>query len=184
MAEERGFRTAYHHHMGTVCQSAEDIYTLMNGTERIGLLYDTGHLAPAGADCLEVLKNHWQRISHVHFKNIRKSVLWQSMQRNDSFHQLLLNGGFTCPGDDGYDNANGINFLPLIEFLVSKGYQGWCVVEAEQDPSIANPFIFAQLGYSTIKALTEKAYMKEMYYNSNPTKATTWKSSYQFYVST
>ena len=106
MAEERGFRTAYHHHMGTVCQSAEDIYTLMNGTERIGLLYDTGHLAPAGADCLEVLKNHWQRISHVHFKNIRKSVLWQSMQRNDSFHQLLLNGGFTCPGDDGYDNAD------------------------------------------------------------------------------
>jgi sugar phosphate isomerase/epimerase len=43
---ERGIRLAYHHHMGTVVETADEIDRLMASTGgSVGLLLDTGHLA-------------------------------------------------------------------------------------------------------------------------------------------
>ena len=36
-----------------------------------------------------------------------------------------------------------MDFAPIFKILEEAGYQGWVVVEAEQDPAKANPFEYA-----------------------------------------
>lgn len=45
---------------------------------------------------------------------------------------------FTVPGD------GVIDFEPILNLIYQSNYSGWIVVEAEQDPSLANPFIYAK----------------------------------------
>lgn len=49
----------------------------------------------------------------------------------------MRNGVFTVPGDGDVD------FAPIFKVLEEAGYEGWVVVEAEQDPARANPFEYA-----------------------------------------
>jgi inosose dehydratase len=155
-AKSQGFETAYHHHLGTVVQSAEDIQTLMEGTEELGLLLDTGHLEVAGAPVIATFEEQFSRLTHVHLKNVRRPIINRMQSADASFLDIVLSGGFTVPGDE---TVPSIDFSPIIDFLVSRSYKGWIVVEAEQDPNLANPFVYAQLGFSTVKALLDKAFL-------------------------
>ncbi len=147
--KNRGMVSAYHHHMGTVVQSAEDIDRLMAGTQTLGLLYDTGHLLFAKADPIAVLKAHASRISHVHCKSVRPSVLEEKLKVDSAFFSSVLDGVFTVPGE----RDDIVDYDRIIETLKSAGYCGWLVVEAEQDPSKADPFTYAQLGYETLHSI-------------------------------
>ncbi len=136
-AAEHGMRLAYHHHMGTVVQTAGEVDRLMAETRDLGLLVDTGHLAFAGADPLAMLERHAPRVVHVHLKNVRPDVVQSARQSAWSFSQAVRAGVFTVPGD------GGIDFAPILARLRQARYRGWLVVEAEQDPSLAPPFQYA-----------------------------------------
>jgi inosose dehydratase len=141
---------AYHHHMGTVIQSEEDVDRLMQGTSAsVGLLIDTGHMTYAGGDPLALAQRWLDRIRHVHCKDIRPDVLADALNRNLSFLDAVLNGVFTVPGDGCVD------YRTLFDKLVSVDYDGWLVVEAEQDPAIAHPLTYATLGYNNLKKFCE-----------------------------
>lgn len=141
-----GVRLAYHHHMGTVVQSGADIDALMQSTgPEVGLLLDTGHAAFAGADPAALSRRYAARIVHVHAKDVRRSVCAQALGANWSFLEAVLKGVFTVPGDGSVDFASV--FAPLRE------YSGWVVLEAEQDPRIANPLSYATLGYRNLRRL-------------------------------
>ncbi|TDL31170.1 myo-inosose-2 dehydratase [Jeotgalibacillus sp. S-D1] len=139
LAKEKGMTLVYHHHMGTCVQTTEEIDRLMRDTdpEKVSLLYDTGHLVFSGEDPLYILEKHFDRIRHVHFKDIRKEVALKIKSDRDSFLAGVKKGAFTVPGD-GY-----INFKPILNYLKENNYRGWIVVEAEQDPSICNAFEYA-----------------------------------------
>ena len=139
IALEYGISLVYHHHMGTVVQTPEEIDRLMAGTDPklFSLLYDTGHLAYMGADYLDVLKKHVARIKHVHLKDIRPDVVAEVKKNHLSFLQGVRKGTFTVPGD------GSIDFKPVFDVLDKAGYEGWLLVEAEQDPAVANPFEYA-----------------------------------------
>jgi len=129
----RGIKMAYHHHMGTTVQSIEDIDRLMSGTsESVGLLLDTGHLTYSGTAPQDVIKAYADRIVHVHCKDVRANVLEKCLAEDASFLDAVVAGVFTVPGDGSVD------YPPVFAELKQRGYQGWFVVEAEQDPSIAN----------------------------------------------
>lgn len=135
-------RIAYHHHMGTVVESADDIRRLMDNTDQaVGLLLDTGHLMFSGGDPLEIQQEYAGRICHVHCKDIRADVLSDARNRDLSFLDSVLNGVFTVPGD------GCIDYSTLFKGLKASGYQGWLVVEAEQDPAVAHPLTYARLGH-------------------------------------
>lgn len=151
--EERGLTSAYHHHMGTVVQSAEDIDRLMKGTHHLGLLFDTGHLLFAEADPMEVLSKHLSRVTHVHCKSVRPEILREKIEKNSSFFEAVMDGIFTVPGDHG----DIVNYQRMVELLSDCDYQGWLVVEAEQDPAKADPFSYAQLGYETLHSMVHEA---------------------------
>ena len=148
----QGVQLAFHHHMGTVVQSEQDIDKLMEHTsDALGLLLDTGHLTYAGGDAIAVQKRHAKRINHVHCKDVRKNVLEDALNRNLSFLDSVLNGVFTVPGDGSIDYAT------LFDGLKASDYKGWLVVEAEQDPAIANPLEYATLGANNLKKLCADA---------------------------
>ena len=149
----RGLKLCYHHHMGTVVQSKEDIDALMNETsEEVFLLLDSGHALFAGADPVSLAQTYAPRIGHVHCKDIRHGVMKAALNRDGSFLDAVLDGVFTVPGD------GCIDYDPLFSALSRVGYEGWFVVEAEQDPSVAPPSYFAELGANKLRASLARAF--------------------------
>jgi inosose dehydratase len=139
---KRGVALAYHHHMGTIVESAAEIDRLMAATgEAVGLLLDTGHLAYASADPLAVARRHRERINHVHCKDVRSDVLARVRARDLSFLDAVVEGVFTVPGD------GSIDYKPILALLNEANYRGWLVVEAEQDPAKAHPLTYARMGF-------------------------------------
>ena len=146
-----GVQIAYHHHMGTVVETEEEVDLLMQHTgDAVGLLLDSGHIFFAGGDASNLIRRHGHRIKHVHCKDVRKSVINDAKNRNLSFLDSVLNGAFTVPGD------GDIDFRSIFRELKDKQYQGWLVVEAEQDQIIAPPFEMATLGANTLKRLCQE----------------------------
>lgn len=139
IARGMGIKLTFHHHMGTVVQTAEEVDRLMEMTdpEVFSLLFDTGHLAYCGEDVVEVLKKHAKRVGHVHLKDIRPAIVKRVKEKNLSFLQGVREGAFTVPGD------GAIDFAPVFEILDKTGYEGWMIVEAEQDPAKADPLEYA-----------------------------------------
>ena len=145
--KDQGMPLAYHHHMGTVIETHEDTTKLLENTDdSVKLTLDTGHMLFAQGNSKEILENFSSRIVHIHCKDIRKNVLENSLENDLSFRDAFLEGAFTVPGD------GCIDYKPLFDILKTKSYSGWLVVEAEQDPTKANPFEYAKIGY---KYLTE-----------------------------
>lgn len=140
LAREKDMYFTVHHHMGTGVQTQAEIDTLMELTDAslVYLLFDTGHLAFSGENVLAVLEKYASRVKHVHLKSIRQSVIDEGKQKGYSFLDCVRAGTFTVPGDGDFD------FVPVFDILASSGYEGWVVVEAEQDPAKANPFEYAQ----------------------------------------
>lgn len=150
--QDQGVALAYHHHMGTVIETEDDIDRMMQGTSgAVGLLLDSGHLTYAGGNPVSVAKRYSDRIRHVHCKDIRKSVMQDALNQNLSFLNAVLNGTFTVPGDGCVDYAG------IFKVLKESNYSGWLVVEAEQDPAVAHPLTYAKLGYSNLTKLCADA---------------------------
>ena len=139
IAKERGFKLCFHHHMGTVVQTAEETDRMLANTdpEYVFLCYDTGHFTFAGEDPLSVLKKYVDRVGHVHLKDMRADVVAKVAPEGWSFLQAVRNGAFTVPGDGCVD------YDPIIKLLSDAKYEGWLLVEAEQDPAKANPLEYA-----------------------------------------
>ena len=152
LAVKNGMKLCYHPHIGTGVEKLEDIDRLMEDTDPryVNLLLDTGHLYYAGVNPLEVTKKYADRIKHVHLKNIRKSVLEKSINDNRSFLDSIRDGVFTVPGDP----EGEINFEPIFQELANANYEGWLVVEAEQDPKKANPLQYAQMARNYLQEVT------------------------------
>jgi inosose dehydratase len=150
LAAEKGMRIAFHHHMGTGVQTGDEIDRLMEGTDPglVGLLFDSGHLAFSGEEPLAVLRKHLSRVRHVHLKDIRSRTLERARLENMSFLDAVRAGVFTVPGD------GMIDFMPIFIELDAAGYGGWMVVEAEQDPALADPLEYAMKARKYIREKT------------------------------
>jgi inosose dehydratase len=135
----RGMPISYHHHMAAAIETEAELDLLMKHST-VPLLFDAGHMAFAGGDNLRVIDNHWQRITHVHTKDIRRAVVDALDRSRDSFLDAVVKGAFTVPGDGSLD------FGSIVKALAAKGYEGWFVVEAEQDPKISPPLEMAVKG--------------------------------------
>ena len=68
-----------------------------------------------------------------------------------SFMDAVLDGIFTVPGDGGVD------YPTILKRLCDAGYEGWLVVEAEQDPRKAHPLTYARMGYENLLRMARGA---------------------------
>lgn len=138
--EDYGIVLTFHHHMGTVVQNEDEVDRMLENTDPayVSLLFDTGHFAYTGADPLAMAKKYINRIKHVHLKDIRSEIVEKVKKEDLSFLQGVRMGAFTIPGD------GCIDFAPVFQVIEEAGYEGYMVVEAEQDPAKANPFAYAK----------------------------------------
>lgn len=150
LAKEKGMTLTIHHHMGTGVQTAAEIDRLMEMTDPslVYLLFDSGHLKFSDEDMLAILKKYIARVRHVHLKDFRSGIYQGVKSRKMSFLDSVRAGIFTVPGD------GDIDFAPIFSELERAGYEGWMVVEAEQDPAKANPYEYAVKARSYIRELT------------------------------
>jgi inosose dehydratase len=149
-----GVPLTFHHHMGTAVETEAELDAVMNATgEAVGLLLDTGHLVFAGGDNAAVIAKHGNRINHFHTKDIRADVLAGIDRNAESFLDCVLKGVFTVPGD------GMIDYDDIMKRLFDVGYEGWVIIEAEQDPAKANPLEYAKMGYGKLhQALHDVGY--------------------------
>ncbi|OYX40827.1 MAG: myo-inosose-2 dehydratase [Rhodobacterales bacterium 32-67-9] len=150
---EQGIDLVYHHHMGTVVQSPEDINAFMAATgPATKLLFDAGHCYFGGGDPETVLRKHIGRVRHFHAKNVRPAVRARVEAEGWSFMDGVRGGVFTVPGDQ----EGAIDFAPLLKVLAENRYDGWIVIEAEQDPDQRNPLLYQTLGLHTLKRIARE----------------------------
>jgi inosose dehydratase len=149
IANSEGMRLCYHHHMGTGVMTRADVDRLMTSTDPnlVHLLLDTGHIAFAGDDPLALAQDHGDRIKHVHLKSVRPDVIAKVRAENLSFQDGIEAGVFTVPGD------GAIDFVPILEALADHGFEGWLMVEAEQDPAKANPLEHALMARKYLRGV-------------------------------
>lgn len=152
-----GMPLAYHHHMAAVVETEPELDAFMHASgPGIPLLLDAGHLAFAGGDVLRAIDNHHARISHVHVKDIRRAVVDGLDRTRQSFLDAVALGAFTVPGDGSLD------FAAIVGKLADYGYEGWFVVEAEQDPRANPPLRMAQVGHQELmRVMTLAGYTVE-----------------------
>ncbi|MFN3846639.1 MAG: TIM barrel protein, partial [Paracoccaceae bacterium] len=149
----QGITLVYHHHMGTIVESPDEIDALMAATgPHTHLLFDAGHCIFGGGDPVAVLRKHVARVRHFHAKNIRPDVVARVRAEGLSFLQGVLAGAFTVPGDQ----EGAVDFAPLLKILADAHYDGWIVIEAEQDPTRRNPLLYQTLGLATLKRLSKE----------------------------
>ena len=139
IAKDKGMMLTFHHHMGTVIQTEEEIDRIMNEVDKdmVYLLFESGHCSFAGIDPVKVLSKYIDRTRHIHLKDLRSDVVAQSKKEGWSFLKGVREGTFTVPGDGDVD------FAPIFDIIEKSGYEGYVVVEAEQDPAKANPLEYA-----------------------------------------
>ena len=150
----QGLTLAYHHHMGTVVQTRAEIDALMAATgPATRLLLDTGHALLAGADPAALARDHMDRVVHIHAKNVRPAVAARVWEQRLSFRDAVRRGVFTVPGDP----AGAVDFAPVLRAAAEHGYDGWLVIEAEQDPEVHDPAQFQSLGLNSLREMAQSA---------------------------
>ncbi len=143
--QDRGMVLSYHHHMGSFIESEDEVNWLMEGSSpEVTLCFDTGHLLFGGGDVMATMDRWADRIHHVHFKDIRPDVVKDVRDNDRSFLDAVIAGAFTVPGD------GCIDFQAVADKLAKMSFNGWIVVEAEQDPAKAPPYEYSQKGYQHI----------------------------------
>lgn len=139
---DQGMPISYHHHMAAVIETEAELDLLMTHSGAgLPLLFDAGHMAFAGGNVLREIDKHHARISHVHAKDVRMAVIDGLDRGRESFLDAVVKGAFTVPGDGSLD------FEQIVKRLASYGYEGWFVVEAEQDPNQNPPLEMAKTGH-------------------------------------
>lgn len=153
LAASEGIRMGYHHHMGTIIESEADIERFMAmAGPHTHLLLDTGHAHFGGADPVALADRYMDRVTHIHCKNIRPAIMKQVRDENLSFLEGVRRGAFTVPGD----KEGCIDFEPVLRIAAQRSYEGWVVIEAEQDSARYDPLEYQGLGLRTLKQIAEK----------------------------
>lgn len=145
-----GMPISYHHHMAAAIETEAELDLLMAHSS-VPLLFDAGHMAFAGGDVLRVIDKHHARITHVHTKDIRQAVVDGLDRTSESFLDAVVKGAFTVPGDGSLD------FEAIVSKLAAHAYQGWFVVEAEQDPKANPPLEMARKGHRELLRVMDAA---------------------------
>lgn len=151
IALDHNLQLAFHHHMGTGVQTKEEVDRLMAATdpEKVFLLFDTGHIAVSDGEHMPLLKAHMNRVAHVHFKDVRIQKLIEAKAREMSFLDSFIYGIFTVPGD------GSIEYQEVYDYLIANDYKGWIIIEAEQDPKVANPLEYAIKGMNYLQSISK-----------------------------
>lgn len=146
---QTGLRTVFHHHCAGYVETPTEVEKLLSLTapELIGLCFDTGHYQFGGGNALAGLRQHAERIWHVHFKDCHPGVAAQSRANGWDYFESVKHGVFCELGQGGVD------FPAIVAELRKMGYDGWIVVEQDVLPGMGSPKKSAQRNRDYLRSI-------------------------------
>ena len=125
IADARGLRAHYHPHLSTIVEGPAEVAKIF-GLTAIDFCPDTAHLAAAGGDPAQLMREHASRISYVHLKGLQREPF-----------------AFT-PIDRGDVPTDGI-----IAAMREIGFKGWVCAELD---AWADPLAGARASMAYLKS--------------------------------
>jgi inosose dehydratase len=127
VAAEHGVGHALHPHWRTLVEQDEDVRRVLESSS-VRICLDTGHLALGGSDVLALVRQHPERIAHVHLKDVREAVAQRLRSGELELVHAVQAGLFQPLG------AGDVAVDEIVVALERAGYNGWYVLE--QDTAI------------------------------------------------
>ena len=131
-AEEYGLTVGIHAHAAGFMDFEPELERLLDEVDEsiLKICFDTGHHSYAGFDPVAFMKRHMSRISYMHFKDIDPEVKANVIANRTDFYDACGQGIFCNLGDGDVD------FPAVRQLLVDSGFEGWCTVEQDCDPTL------------------------------------------------
>lgn len=131
-AEEYGLIAEIHPHAGGFMDFEPEVERLLGEVDAdlLKICIDTGHCTYAGFDPVAFMQRHMDRITYVHFKDTDPKVKAAAISNRTGFYDACGQGIF-CNLSDGE-----VDFNKVREVLLKSGYEGWCTIEQDCDPTL------------------------------------------------
>lgn len=130
--EEYGLTTAIHAHAAGFIDFEPELERLLDEVDEktLKICFDTGHHSYAGFDPVAFVARHLGRISYMHFKDIDPKVKAEVIANRTGFYEACGQGIFCRLG------AGDVDFPAIRRLLIEAGFQGWCTIEQDCDPTM------------------------------------------------
>ena len=148
---------ALHPHAGTLVESAADVERVLASAD-VGWCLDTGHLLLGGGDPAAFVRDHHDRVVHVHLKDVDAAVAARYRAGELTLMGATQAGLFRPLGQGDAGIAE------VLAELDAHGYERWLVLEqdaaitGEEPPAGSGPVLDVR---ASIEFLTEKAPRRE-----------------------
>ena len=131
-SEEYGLTASIHAHAAGFIDFEPELERLLDEVDEsvLKICFDTGHHSYAGFDPVAFMKRHIGRISYMHFKDINPVVKADVVANRTDFYKACGQGIFCNLGQGDVD------FPAVRQVLLDAGFEGWCTVEQDCDPSM------------------------------------------------
>ena len=131
-SEEYGLTVGIHAHAAGFMDFEPELIRLLDEVDEaiLKICFDTGHHSYAGYGPVSFMERYIDRISYMHFKDIDPTVKADVIAKGTGFYDACGQGIFCNLGDGDVD------FPRVREILIENGFDGWCTVEQDCDPTI------------------------------------------------
>lgn len=147
---DSGLTVGIHAHAGGFMDFEPELDRLLNEVDDslLKICFDTGHHSYAGFDPVAFMKRNVDRISYMHFKDIDPKVKADVVANRTDFYKACGQGIFCNLGQGDVD------FAAVRQVLLDAGFEGWCTVEQDCDPTLP--------GTPTEDANSNRTYLKSI----------------------
>ena len=130
--EEYGLTVGIHAHAAGFIDFEPELERLLEEVDEsiLKICFDTGHHSYAGFDPVAFMDRHMERISYMHFKDIDPVVKARTVANRTDFYKACGEGIFCNLG------KGDVDFPAVRKRLLAAGFEGWCTVEQDCDPSM------------------------------------------------
>jgi inosose dehydratase len=130
--EDYGLTVGIHAHAAGFMDFEPELERLLNEVDEkyLKICFDTGHHSYAGFDPVAFMERNIGRISYMHFKDVDPKVKADVVANRTGFYDACGQGIFCNLGDGDVD------FPKVRQILLDNGFQGWCTVEQDCDPTL------------------------------------------------
>jgi inosose dehydratase len=125
LAAGHGLELVLHPHVGTLVETAAQIEAALAHTD-VPWCFDTGHLLIGGVDPVGFVRDHADRIRHVHLKDVDASLAAKVRGDELSLVAATQEGLFQPLG------AGDVRIDEIVRLLDAVGYERWLVLEQDQ----------------------------------------------------
>jgi inosose dehydratase len=124
-----GMTQAIHPHLRTILETRADIEALLDVSD-VGWTFDTGHMQIGGMDPMEFVEIAFDRIRHVHLKDVVMDTALPVFRGDASIMEGVQAGMFCNLG------SGDVPIGDIVKALEARGYDQWYVLE--QDAAITS----------------------------------------------